>query len=167
MELSPYLNRLAEDLDRVTALADQPTRDVTARLVSALEPSLRMALVEAISDAAAIVTADLEDVAAVVRMEGRDPVITVERTSTPGGPPLPPLPPEPPTPDGEEDSARITLRLPQSLKVRAESRAAEAEQSLNTWIVHTIRRAAQVDPGPAFPFSRASTPTSRRVTGWA
>lgn len=164
MELSPYVGRLADDLAKVTALADDTTRDVAARLVAALEPSLRMVLVEAISDTAALVTTDLDDVVALVRMDGRDPVVTVERTPTqPSAPPVDPVADDP-----QDDNARITLRLPQSLKSRAETRAAENDQSLNTWIVHAIRRATHDHPNPFDPTSRTDRrATSRRVTGWA
>lgn len=157
MELSPYLERLATDLEKITALADDATREVTRRLATALEPSLRMALVEAISDTAALVTADLDDVVAVVRMEGRDPVIAVERTGSPSDPRA--LLAADPTDENDADSARITVRLPQGLKTRAESRAAELDQSLNTWIVQAIRRATQDE--------KTSTTSSRRITGWA
>lgn len=163
MELSPYLQRLAEDLEKVTALADDATRETTARLVSAIEPSLRMALLEAISDTAALVTADLDGVVAVVRMEGRDPVIAVEHTGEAAAPTAAAAGAD----EGEEDSARITVRLAQSLKQRAESRAAEADQSLNTWIVQAIRRETQSSSGPGFPYPHPPKAGSRRVTGWA
>lgn len=161
MELSPYLQGLAEDLEKVTALADDSTRSTAARLLAALEPGLRSALIAAVSDTAALVSAELDDVVAVVRMEGRDPVITVERTESAPGPA-----PSTPAVDADEDSARITLRLPQSLKQLAETRAGEADQSLNTWIVQALRQAVHADAGPGFGpgFPRSS---SRQVTGWA
>lgn len=159
MELSPYLTALVEDVEKVTALADEPTRAVTSRLLVALEPSLRLALVQAISDTAAVVTSDLDGVVAVVRMEGRDPVITVEHIREAPAQPAP-------TEDEGDDSARITVRIPEGLKQRAEARAAQADQSLNTWIVQAIRRATHED---AFlpPFIRPRVPGARRVTGWA
>lgn len=159
MELSPYLRAIAEDLEKVTALADDSTREVTGRLLAALEPGLRMALVQAVSDATALISAELDGVVAVVRIEGRDPVIAVEHTGeSPSH--------RPPTTDEGDDSARVTVRLPQGLKQRAEARAAEADQSLNTWIVQAIRRSTQED---AFipPFARPRVPGARRVTGWA
>ena len=159
MELSPYLQGIAEDLEKVTALADDHTREITGRLLSALEPSLRMALVRAISDTAAIVTADLDDVVAVVRMEGRDPVISVERTGEP-------QPAAAPTADEGDDYVRVTVRLPEGLKQRAESRATQAEQSLNSWVVQAIRRASH-EAGFAPPFMRPPMPGGRRTTGWA
>lgn len=159
MELSPYLQGIAEDLDKVTALADDPTREIAGRLISALEPSLRMALVRAISDTAAMVTADLDDVVAVVRMEGRDPVISVEHTGEA-------QPATPPSDDEGDDYVRVTVRLPQGLKQRAESRATQAEQSLNSWVVQAIRRAIH-EGGFLPPFMPPSAPRARRTTGWA
>ena len=159
MELSPYLQALVDDVEKVTALADESTRMVTSRLLVALEPSLRLALVQAISDTAALVTSDLDGVVAVVRMEGRDPVITVEHVNEA---PAQAAPAE----DEGDDSARITVRIPQGLKQRAEARAAQADQSLNTWIVQAIRRSAREDDFLP-PFVRPRVPGARRVTGWA
>ena len=83
--------------------------------MSAIEPSLRLALVEAISDTAALVTADLDDVVAVVRLEGRDPVIAVERTDDPSArttaPASPTMPIRNASEESDDDSARITVRL--------------------------------------------------------
>jgi hypothetical protein len=159
MELSPYLHDIAADLDKVTALADEPTREIAGRLVSALESSLRMALVRAVSDALAIVSAELDGVTAMVRLDGGDPVIVVDASAQ--------APSEtPPSPDEGDEGARITVRLPQSLKERAEIRAAEADQSLNAWIVQAIRRAAHEDPFVSA-FTRGRMPGARRVTGWA
>lgn len=159
MELSPYLDRIAGDLERVTALADDTTREVTGRLLTALEPSLRMAFVEAITDAVSLVTAELDDAVAVVHLEGREPVITVERGHRAHTQ-------SPPVQDEGEDNARVTVRLPQGLKERAEGRAAQADQSLNTWIVQAIRRSAQDYDGIP-PFWGQRGHTGRRVTGWA
>ena len=45
------------------------------------------------------------------------------------------------SPDDEGDTSRITLRLPEPLKGRAEELAAQRGQSLNTWIVNAVRAA--------------------------
>jgi hypothetical protein len=159
MELSPYLQDIAADLDKVIALADEHTGELAGRLLHALEPGLRMALVRAISDTAAIVTADLDDVVAVVRMEGRDPVISVERTGEAHHSAVP-------TDDEGDDYVRVTVRLPEGLKQRAESRATQAEQSLNSWVVQAIRRASH-EAGFVPPFMRPPAPGANRTTGWA
>ncbi|GAA1163759.1 toxin-antitoxin system HicB family antitoxin [Ornithinimicrobium humiphilum] len=176
MNLDPYLSSVLADLDRATALADEQTRDVAARVATAVEPALRLALVHALSDAAASITSELGDAAVVVRMEGREPVLSVHRTEA--APPMPPAPPAPPAPEPPEvlaeddgETARVTVRLPQSLKAAVERRALEADVSLNTWIVQALRRATTGASSSSS--SSAETPTAsptrtpRRVTGWA
>lgn len=59
-------------------------------------------------------------------------------------------------------TVRITLRLPEQLKGRAEELADRAEQSLNTWLVQAVRRAT-ADARPA----RPTVTGTRRHTGWA
>ncbi|WP_122262811.1 toxin-antitoxin system HicB family antitoxin [Ornithinimicrobium cerasi] len=162
MDLTPYLDGIAADLDRATALADDRTRDVAHRLVSALEPGLRLALVRAVSDTAAAVARELDEAVVTVTMAGTEPVVTVTRTPPPTShePDRPALPADD---DGDGGAARITLRLPDQLKTRAEELAASSGQSLNTWLVHTVRRATAQGRDGIPP----TTPGSRRVSGWA
>lgn len=170
MNLDPYLASVLADLERATALADEQTRQVAARVASAVEPALRLALVHALSDAAATVTSELTDAAVIVRMEGRDPVLAVHRTEM--APPMPPAPVAPPVaepPHAAEDgeTARVTVRLPQSLKSQLDRLAVDADQSLNTWIVQALRRATTTGtPSPHTP-EAPTTQSARRVTGWA
>ena len=63
-------------------------------------------------------------------------------------PPSPPTPPSPPgaaTEDDEEEGtiARITLRIPEAVKFRAEELAAKSGHSLNGWIVNVLRAATK------------------------
>lgn len=177
MNLDPYLSSVLADLDRATALADDQTREIAAKIAGAVEPALRLALVHALSDAAAAVTSELSDAAVVVRMEGRDPVLAVHRTEV--LPPVPPAPVAPPAPPAAEpaeaedgETARVTVRLPQSLKGQLDRLALEGDVSLNTWIVQALRRATGtrhadqgtgIDGAPITP----TTQSARRVTGWA
>ena len=169
MDLTPYLDSVAADLDKATALADEHVRDVAHRLAAALEPGLRLALVRAVSDTAAHISTELDDVVVTVTLAGAEPLIGVTRTARVE--PVPPTPPAPPSPPGgpEEDDgglARISLRLPEQLKARAEEHAARAGQSLNTFLVQTVRRATSGEDSPQ---THAPTAThgSRRITGWA
>ena len=73
MQLTPYLEAVARDLDRATALADEQTRELAHRVVSVLEPGLRLAMVQLLSDVAAQLTAELDGPVITIRMEGRDP----------------------------------------------------------------------------------------------
>lgn len=159
MDLNPYLGAVATDLQKATALADDATREITARLAVAIEPALRLAMTQLLADAAAQLTSDLGGTVVTVRMDGREPVLQVhEQAAAASGF-------EGAAPDGEpstddEGTARVTVRLPEQLKRRAEALAQAAEQSLNTWIVQAVRRSVQA-PRPNHRNS------SRRVTGWA
>jgi hypothetical protein len=152
MQLTPYLEAVARDLDNATALADEQTREITHRVASAIEPGLRLAMVQLLSDVAAQLTAELDGPVITVRMEGRDPSWHIVRDE-----PVPAA--HDAEPGDDENSARVTVRLPEAVKKRAEAAAQNAGQSLNTWIIQTLRRATTPD----------STPhrSSRRISGWA
>jgi hypothetical protein len=169
MDLDPYLSAIAADLERATALADESTRDIAHRLASALEPGLRLALVRAVSDTAAGINTELEDAVVTVTMAGHDPMVTVTRTTS-GGETAATRPGGAddvgaPTSEDPGGTVRITLRLPEHLKSRAEDLAERAEQSLNTWLVQAVRRAT-ADPRPTARTTHP-VPAARRHTGWA
>lgn len=145
----------------------------------ALDPAMRMALMDALSQAAAEITNELRVGSVEVRLRGREPQFVVD---VPDLAPAPPLPaPALGAPDEDEDDdgamARITLRIPESVKAKAEELAAKSGHSLNTWIVSTVRaatreRAINVDIDlsslPFFdegPRGRARG-SARRMTGW-
>lgn len=77
------------------------------------------------------------------------------------------------------DQIRITLRLPEGLKARAEELADEAGQSLNSWLVDAVRDATGSGVrvnlrGQGFNFNYPPRPprpphpgAGRRMTGWA
>lgn len=156
MDLNPYLGAVAADLEKATALADDATRAVTARVAVAVEPALRLAMTQLLADAAAQLSSELAMAVITVRMDGREPVLRVEEQTAP----VPDPTAAEPTFADDEGTARVTVRLPEQLKRRAEALAQAAEQSLNTWIVQAVRRAAQA------PRTDRHN-SSRRVTGWA
>ncbi len=152
MQLTPYLEAVARDLDRATALADEPTRELTHRVAAALEPGLRLAMVQLLSDVAAQLTAELDGPVITVRMEGREPAWHIVRDeATVVAPEV--------EPGDDDNSARVTVRLPEAVKRRAETAAQAAGQSLNTWIVQALRRATTPE--------NTSHRSSRRISGWA
>jgi hypothetical protein len=130
---------------------------------------------EAISQAAAEITAELPDGGVDVRLNGRELAFVVEIAPPPApSPPPPPAPPAPP--EDDEGLARITLRIPESVKARAEEKAAAAGHSLNTWLVNVVRSATSdhavsvdIDLSSLPLFGNDQRPTgrgSRRMTGW-
>jgi len=178
MELSPYVESLRADLIRAVEATGPEARAYAERLSIALDPAVRMALLEALSHAAAEITQELRSEVVEVRLKGREPQFVVSASSPMADDSVEPLD------DVDDDGdvvARITVRIPEGLKSRAEELATDLGQSLNTWIVAAIRRATRdrsvrVDldlgsfpfpPGaPAPPSPPGHGRTGRRIQGW-
>jgi hypothetical protein len=181
MDITPYVERLRHDLTQAAAAGDDRVRDAAERLGLALDPSMRLALMEALSQAAAEITSEMRAGSVDVRLTGRDLEFVVEHPT-----PEPAAPVAAATPAGEDEeedgpTARITLRLPESVKAKAEELAGRTGSSLNTWIVNVLRAATRegainidIDlsslpfgdgPDP-FGAGRGQRRGTRRMTGW-
>jgi hypothetical protein len=139
MDLTPYVASLREDLTTAASAGDENTRRSAAVLAAALEPAARLALMNALADLAAEVTASLDDHVVEVRLDGRDVQVVVTPTRAPREesreePPLPP-------PDEGGDMSRMTLRLFEQLKSKAEQAAAAQGVSLNTFVQQAVQGA--------------------------
>jgi hypothetical protein len=168
MDITPYVESLRNDLAAVAEAAGPEARAVAERLVLALEPAVRLALIEALSHAAAEITSELPAGSVEVRLHGREPEFVVD---VPAGPP--PAAATPDHEDGEDDDAavaRITLRIPEPLKARAEELAGKAGLSLNSWIVTAVRSATRdrvVDVNVDLSGLQGGRyRPGRRMTGW-
>lgn len=171
MELTPYVEALRHDLLAAAAAGTEQTRETARLLAAALDSSTRLCLVDALSAVAAEVTTAWDGGSVEIRMHGRDPQVVVTAAESLSEAPVPPPPPVPPSPAGtaEEDpedgtTARITLRLPDALKTRAERAAATEGLSVNSWLVRAV--AAAVQPGGARPTPQQQL-IGRRMTGYA
>ena len=180
MDITPYVDSLRRDLVAASEAGSDELKQAAERLAYALDPSARLALMEAISHAAAEITAELPEGSVEVRLVGRELDFVVE-IAPPSAMPAPPPPPAPPVPEEEDgDLARITLRIPEAVKARAEEKAAAAGQSLNTWMVGLVRSATNehaisvdidlssvpfvgYDP---FAGNRRQGQGNRRMSGW-
>ncbi|WP_236791733.1 toxin-antitoxin system HicB family antitoxin [Amycolatopsis sp. GM8] len=145
MDLSPYITSLREDLTATASAGDEQTRRAAAVLSAALEPAVRLALMNALADLAAEVTTQLPDHVVEVRLDGRDVRVVVTGTAAPqqAGPVPPPPPPPPPFAAGEgtDNIARMTLRMVEQIKGQAEQAAAAQGVSLNTFISQAVQGA--------------------------
>lgn len=149
MDLTPYLNNLRDDLNTTASAGDEATKRAAAVLAAAIEPAARLAIMNALSDLAAEVTAQLDDHVVEVNLAGRDVRVAVSGgraeepsqggASGPAGGPSPP--PPPPFPPGGGDISRMTLRLFEELKAKAEQAAAEQGVSLNTFVQQAVQGA--------------------------
>ena len=174
MELSIYVTRLREDLTTAASAGDDQTRRTAALLGAALEPAARLAIMDALSDLAAEVTASLPDHVVEVRLDGRDVRVAVSRPDgePSRGPSGAPSPPEPgPHPDAG-DISRITLRLLDQIKGQAERAAAQQGVSLNSWMSQAVQGALHGrpwggDPGSGrWPHDERRRRGQHRVHGW-
>lgn len=148
MQLEGYLQALRDDLARVAAVGDESTAHAAELLALALEASLGRRLQEALAEAALELSGQLDHGAVEVRVAGGDPELVFV-----GHDRSPVL-----EASDEAFSARITLRLPESLKSRLETAAAAQGVSVNTWLVQTLSRTLE---------PRSSTGASRRrLTGY-
>ena len=95
MDITPYVDSLRRDLVAAAEAAGPETRAAAERLAFALDPAARLALMEAISQAAAEITAELPTGGVDVRLDGRELDFVVARAAarprpTPAAPPAPP-----------------------------------------------------------------------------
>jgi HicB family len=133
MKLSQFVDALRSDLTAVAAVGDDATAEAAQKLAVALEGSVGLRLVDAFASAALELTAQLPNGRVEVRLAGRDPELVFIEDE------------EAPTEEGfepEEDgeTARITLRLPDHLKDRIETAAAQEGVSVNAWLVRKLRQ---------------------------
>ena len=182
MDITPYVESLRHDLAAAAEAGGPEAKQAAERLALALDPAVRLALMDALSQAAAEITAELPAGSVDVRLRGREPELVVDVPTMPMAPAAP-TPPSPPSPEDAEDPedgalARITLRIPESVKYKAEELATKGGHSLNSWIVNVVRSATRehavsVDidlsslpflDGPGFPSGRGRG--SKRMTGW-
>ncbi|GAA4447800.1 toxin-antitoxin system HicB family antitoxin [Phytohabitans houttuyneae] len=155
MDLAPYLESLRRDLAATAAPGGPDVARTADLLTGALDASMRLCLLEVLSDAADEITTKLPAATVEVRLRGGQADFVVTPTDVAPAPSM-----TPPEPSG--DVARITLRLPESLKDTAERAAAAEGVSVNTWLVRAVQAAAQ--GGPPTPPTRG--PTGRRITGY-
>jgi hypothetical protein len=168
MQLQPYVGQVQAHLTAAAALGDDRTRQTAEALAAAAEPAMRLAVLAAVSAAADEITAALLDTADApsvsVRLDGDELRIEV-RTAEAA--------PEPPAAgvDDADTSARISLRLPESLKTDIENAARSDSVSVNTWLVRAAARALQPARGPRgshdgrFAEGRGSG-SAHHITGW-
>ena len=181
MDITPYVESLRHDLAAAAEAGGAEAKAAAERLALALDPAVRLALMDALSQAAAEITSELPAGSVDVRLKGREPQFVVDVPTMPMQAPTPPTPPSPPTAEEleveEDDSvARITLRIPESLKYKAEELASKSGHSLNGWIVNVIRsatreRAINIDVDlSSIPFldtpSSSGRRSGKRMTGW-
>jgi hypothetical protein len=147
MNLTIVLEGLQQDLQRLAELGDERSAQVAQRLSEALGSNLRLKLFDLLSQAAVELSSKLPSGHIEVRLAGQEPeFVFVDAPGDAGGV------------TGEELSARISLRLPESLKATVEKSAEREGVSVNAWLVRAIARASE---------SRPVHVSGKRLSGYA
>jgi hypothetical protein len=166
MDLTPYVTALRDDLAAAASVGDEQTARAGTALAAALEPAVRLALMNALSDLASEISDSLDDHSVSLRLRGREVDVVVDRSTPPeeapsngfyAGPASSPFAGAGPfgsdrpgfTPPGRPgggpadmgDISRMTLRLVDQIKGQAEQAAAAQGMSLNSWISQAVQGA--------------------------
>jgi hypothetical protein len=145
MNLTLVIDSLKQELTAVAELGDERAAAIGQRLAETLGSNLRLRLLDVLSEAALEVSDRLPNGHVEVRLAGQEPeLVFVEGEAEAGA-------------AAEDLSARITLRLPDSLKAAIEAAAAREGVSVNAWLVRSLSRAVE---------SRPRQVPGRRLTGY-
>ena len=160
MDLTPYVENLRGALLVAAEAGGDEARALAERLSAPLESSVRLTLLDALSDAADEITRELAPGSVELRLRSGEPEFAVARAVEPAE-----EPDEAPPPPEVEDAAtaRINLRLPESLKSRGRAgrrpRAAVGQRLADPG----HRRRGGVRRPPATPARRAHRPVLQGV----
>jgi hypothetical protein len=130
MQLSPHIEALLNDLSEFASFGDKNTAEAARRLAGALRPAVGLRYIDALNEASLELSAQLPSGHIEVRLTGQDPglvfVADEDEETAPS--------------DDDGLTARITLRLPEALKVAVEAAAGREGLSVNAWIVRALSR---------------------------
>ena len=135
MQIRPVINAVEATLvsQATVASSDPAVEAAVNQLVAALAPALQVAAMEIAEQAAAEVRAQLPDHTVDVVLSEGDPALRIGDT-----------PRAAESRQAEELDARITLRLPPTLKQLIEDAAQTSGDSVNSWVVEALgKRASQ------------------------
>jgi hypothetical protein len=147
MQLSRTLEGLQEDLAGLAGLGDEAVAEAASRLAAAIGGPASMRLLDLLGEAAAELEHQLPAGRVELRISGRDAeLVYVDDSGSRADPEM-----------DDDQSARISLRLPEQLKARIEQAAARDGVSTNAWIVRTLSRSAS---------GGRSTQSRKRLSGY-
>ncbi len=147
MLIQPIINSVQATLASQAAMANSDPAVETAvnQLTEALGAALRIAAMEIAEQAAAEVRAQLPDHTVDVVLSDGDPALRIAEGSGAAAP----------RPAAEDLDARITLRLPPSLKQLIEDSAQHTGESVNAWVVEALGKRARPGRGATKNFNQS------------
>ncbi len=180
MQLDQYVESIRRQLEVAAEAGGDEARALAERLLAPLEAAIRLAVQDALAEAAEEITLELAPGSVELRLRGREPefVVTLppadlsaeedreaddaatgvwlsRRTDARDGT------------EGDDDAvARINLRLPERLKARVEQAAADEGLSVNAWLVRATASAVERSD-PIRRRERRTPSGTQRYQGWA
>ncbi len=142
MQVQPIVNAVQAALASQGSLAagDVAVEEAIDHLVSALAPAIRQAAMDLAEQAACEVRAQLPDRTVDLVLADGDPALRIAEATVSAE-----------SSSSEELDARITLRVPPSLKSLIEDAAETAGSSVNSWVLDALsRRARKPQQGQGF-----------------
>lgn len=136
MRLDPILTEIDASVEAQLRFAGPSVAEAANGFMEAFRPAVKSALLEVAQQAAAEISAQLGDRRVDVRLVEGNPELVVASSNDKAGV------------EDEDFAARITLRLPDSLKSVIEDAATTSGDSVNGWVVDALRsRARRGKPG--------------------
>jgi hypothetical protein len=160
MDLQPYVDAVRHELSVAAAAGGPDAAELADRLSAPLDSALRLAILEALSDAAEEITRELAPGSVDVRLRGRDPAFVVTSAPSEAVAEIPELVVSPET-DDDGGTWRVTLRLPDNLRAGVDAAARGAGLSVNAWMVRAVATALGDGHG-----RRPRSTTDKHFSGW-
>lgn len=174
MELERYVNGLRQQLVVAAAAGGEDAQALAERLTAALDPAVRLVMIDALSTAAGEITRELAPGSVELRIRGTEPEFVVSAPPPGPGEPeeggageawRPSGAPVAATGAAEGGLSRVNLRLPDQLKRQVEEAADREGLSINAWLVRAA--AAAVERADAGARTESDAPRGgRSFTGW-
>ncbi|MEV5977937.1 hypothetical protein [Streptomyces sp. NPDC052114] len=137
MDLAPFVARLNRAVAAAGTAGGEEAEAFLERFAVPLESAIRLALLEVVSAAAEEITSELTPGGSVdVVLRGSDPGFSV---TPPAGEATAPPAPAPSAGDGA--MARVTLRIPESVKLQVDEVAGLEGLSANAWLARVVTAA--------------------------
>lgn len=145
MKMSTYTQKVRAGLADAAALADDPTQQVADKLATAVDSSTRLAIISALGDAAEEINAQLGAGTVRLSLNGEEPAFEVTAPVEVDADFETYDPEAAGSEEGaefdyadDEPQARVSLRLPQSVKGKVDEAASAEGVSVNTWLLQRI-----------------------------
>ena len=153
MQTANFVEALQRDIRELAQIGGDELVEAAQRLEGAVKQSATLRLIDLLTEAALELTEQLPNGHVDVRIAGQEPQLVFVEEQEAVEQPAPPA-------TGDDEQARITLRLPETLKVAIEAAATAEGMSVNAWLIRALQRSVSGGGGRAHR-------SGKRITGFS